>query len=189
MTPPSPASVAAAKEIWERLLNERVEGSDMKYILSGEPDAELDYDEPAILNLLALALDAAHREGAEAEKLCRVCLVTPMECPVCVGYKRIDAARRDGEHEHKQLLAVEALLIDMPNGSVVEGIKLALKRVEQETWAAAAKRWDEAASVCRTEKVETDSPQYWAREGAYRAYKSVAAGCRAAAGSTEGAHV
>lgn len=80
MTIPSAAAVAKAKEAIAPLCPFVVTHSFMQ-------GAWLE-----TLGNVSRALDAAQRE----EKMCRVCLITPMECPVCVGFAKIEQAQRDG---------------------------------------------------------------------------------------------
>lgn len=84
-----------------------------------------------------------------------------------------------------RVIAVHALnrLIDAPPiyGANVDLIVAAMEEYaaerERATWEAAAQRFGTCATVSRERKEEVDSPGYWAREGAYRAYKHVEAAC------------
>lgn len=141
MTPPSPASVARAKEIL----------SEVRHCWTSiEPDG--------IEEDIARALDAARREGIEAEKMCRVCLITPMECPVCVGYKRIEEVRKETALDAAETFGRELAKVAI---KAEEDIACARK----ETWEAAAKvaerntnvEWAIAKAI-RAAAVETEAP-------------------------------
>ena len=59
-----------------------------------------------------------------------------------------------------------------------EKLKVFAREREAAGWEEAAKRWETCAGMARSQPQETDSHGYWAREGAYRAYKHVAEMCR-----------